>query len=101
MDSCVTAAIAQDSGHTLRFLHLNYGQLTEVRELQAFREIAAHYHVAQDRQLVVSIAHLAQIGGSSLTDASIPVSEADLECSSIPTSYVPFRNAHILAIAVS
>ncbi|MEJ7709216.1 MAG: 7-cyano-7-deazaguanine synthase [Pyrinomonadaceae bacterium] len=53
------------------------------------------------RRLAVSIEHLARIGGSSLTDAAIPVAEADLASPTIPTSYVPFRNAHLLSIAVS
>jgi 7-cyano-7-deazaguanine synthase len=101
MDSCVTAALAHERGHELAFLHLNYGQRTERRELRAFHDIADHYQVPEERRLVVSIEHLAQIGGSSLTDSTVPVSEADLESTAIPTSYVPFRNAHILSIAVS
>ena len=101
MDSCVTAAIAQAQGHELAFLHLNYGQRTERRELQAFRDLADHYGVPEERMLAVSIEHLAKIGGSSLTDPSIAVSKADLDNTDIPTSYVPFRNAHILSVAVS
>ena len=101
MDSCVTLAIAQKAGHDLHALHTNYGQRTEARELRAFHEIANHYDIAPKKRLVCSIAHLAAIGGSSLTDASIPVSEADLESKAIPTSYVPFRNAHFIAIAAS
>src|SRR2546423_8069376 len=99
MDSCVTAAMARADGHGLRFLHLNYGQRTEARELRAFNDLAEFYGVSSERRLVVSIEHLAKIGGSSLTDSSIPVSEADLDNPDIPTSYVPFRNAHILSIA--
>src|SRR5262245_7257072 len=101
MDSAVTAAMAQEAGHELRFLHLNYGQRTERRELQAFHDLAAFYGVPLAGRLVASIAHLAQIGGSSLTDPSVPVREADLSDPNIPTSYVSFRNAHILSIAVS
>lgn len=101
MDSCVTAALAHAAGHALRFLHLNYGQRTERRELQAFHDLADFYGVPPERRLVVSIEHLAKIGGSSLTDPNIPVREADLDNPDIPTSYVPFRNAHILSIAVS
>jgi 7-cyano-7-deazaguanine synthase len=103
MDSCVTAAIAQrehDAGE-LHFLHVNYGQRTEQRELKAFHDIADFYKVPAEQRLVCSIAHLSKIGGSSLTDPSIPVSEADLANPHIPTSYVPFRNAHFLSIAVS
>lgn len=99
MDSCVTAAIAARESDEIAFLHVSYGQLTEARERRAFNEIADHYGV-KDR-LDVSIEHLAKIGGSSLTDVEITVSEADLESKEIPSSYVPFRNANMLAIAVS
>lgn len=98
MDSCVIAAIANEQ-YDLAFLHLNYGQRTEKRELRAFHEVGDFYGVKQ--RLVVNVEHLRQIGGSSLTDSSVPVSRADLHRANIPTSYVPFRNAHILSIAVS
>ena len=99
MDSCVTAAIAARESDRLAFLHVSYGQLTEIRERQAFNEIADHY-IVKDR-LDVSIEHLAKIGGSSLTNSNIPVTKADLDSKEIPTSYVPFRNANMLSIAVS
>jgi 7-cyano-7-deazaguanine synthase len=99
MDSCVTAAIAARDHAQLAFLHANYGQRTEARELRAFREIAKHYKAT--RTHVVSMTHLAAIGGSSLTDHTIPVTRADLTATGVPTSYVPFRNANILAVAVS
>ncbi len=104
MDSCVTAAIAHQE-HEPAFLHVNYGQRTERRELQAFQALADYYKVHS--RLVASLAHLSQIGGSSLTDRAISVAKADAEKlfhpvkSEIPTSYVPFRNANILAVAVS
>ena len=31
MDSCVTAAFAKKDGHTLCFLHLNYGQSDRIK----------------------------------------------------------------------
>ena len=99
MDSCVKAAIARGESEELAFLHVSYGQRTEARERRAFRELADFYGVR--RRLVVSLSHLARIGGSSLTDPSIPVAEADLASREIPTSYVPFRNAHLLAAATS
>ncbi len=99
MDSCVTAAIANRESDELAFLHVNYGQRTEQRELQAFNEIADFY--GAKKRLVSSIAHLTQIGGSSLTDKNIEVSQANLASTEIPTSYVPFRNAHFLSIATS
>lgn len=99
MDSCVTAAMAAAENDELAMLHISYGQRTEERERRAFNEIADHYNVAI--RLDVSIEYLAEIGSSSLTDPSIDVSEADLDSTKIPTSYVPFRNANMLAIATS
>ncbi len=101
IDSCVTTAIAiaaadQDE---LALLHISYGQRTEVRERKAFNDIADHYGI--EKRIDVSIEYLAKIGGSSLTDDKLAVAEADLESTEIPTSYVPFRNANMLAIATS
>ena len=99
MDSCVTVALAAQECEELAMLHISYGQRTEKRELKAFNDIADFYDCR--RRLTTSIAHLAQIGGSSLTDNSIEISPADLESKEIPTSYVPFRNSHLLSIATS
>ncbi len=99
MDSCVTAAMAISDGYELCFLHLNYGQRTENRELKACNQIADFYDV-KDR-LIVDMTHLAQIGGSCLTDHSIDVPTANLENENVPISYVPFRNANILSVATS
>ncbi len=99
MDSCVTAAIANEENDELAFLHVSYGQRTEQRERQAFEALADHYAVKL--RLVISLEHLAQIGGSSLTDPAIAVTTPDLNSRAIPSSYVPFRNAHLLAAAVS
>jgi 7-cyano-7-deazaguanine synthase len=99
MDSCVTASIARDENAELAFLHVSYGQRTEARERRAFEELADDFTV--NKRLAVSIESLKAIGGSSLTDRGIPVTEANLAAPGIPTSYVPFRNAHMLAIAAS
>jgi 7-cyano-7-deazaguanine synthase len=98
MDSCVTTAIAARECE-LAMLHVSYGQRTERRELKAFNDIADFY--GAKHRMTASIASLAEIGGSSLTDRQIEVSLANLESKEIPTSYVPFRNAHLLSIAVS
>jgi 7-cyano-7-deazaguanine synthase len=102
MDSCVTAAMAHQS-HNLAVLHASYGQRTERRERQAFDEIADFYALRE--RLVVRLDHFKQIGGSALTDARIAVPEgpAGIPASGneIPPTYVPFRNAHFLAVAVS
>jgi len=98
LDSCVTAAIAARD-YELAFLHLNYGQRTEKRELKAFNDIVDFYSVIH--KLSVDVKYFSQIGGSSLTDEKIDVSNANLENTEIPASYVPFRNANILSIATS
>jgi len=98
MDSCVSVAMAREE-FDLALLHLNYGQRTESRELRSFNDLAGFYRV--ERSMVISLEHLVRIGGSSLTDASIAVTPADLRNAGIPSSYVPFRNANMLSIAVS
>lgn len=99
MDSCLTAAIAAAENRELAFLHISYGQRTEERERRAFNDIADFYGV--EKRLDISIEYLAKIGGSSLTDVTVAVTEANLESDEIPTSYVPFRNANMLSIATS
>jgi 7-cyano-7-deazaguanine synthase len=99
MDSCVTAAIAYEQNRELAFLHVTYGQRTAARELSAFAALADFYQIKE--RLAASIEYLALIGGSSLTDKQIPVAEANLASREIPTSYVPFRNSHLLSIATS
>ncbi|AEH46048.1 exsB protein [Thermodesulfatator indicus DSM 15286] len=98
LDSCVAAACAARE-HELAFLHVNYGQRTEARELRAFNEIADFYQVKY--RLVTSVPALKDIGGSALTDENLAVPEGSVSSQGIPITYVPFRNAHFLAIAVS
>ena len=98
MDSCLTAAIAA-AQHRLAFLHANYGQRTEAKELECFRRLAEHFRA--ERTLVVDFTDLRAIGGSSLTDPAVPVHEGPPVAGAIPTSYVPFRNAHLLSAAAS
>ncbi len=100
MDSCVVTALAAQSNE-LALLHVVYGQRTATRELRAFTEIADFYQVPGERRLVTEIGYLAQIGGSSLTDPAIEVTPTSEAADEIPLSYVPFRNTHILSIAVS
>jgi 7-cyano-7-deazaguanine synthase len=106
MDSCVSAAIARErhGGGHIALLHAGYGQLTQQRERQAFNDIADFYEVR--RRLIVQLDHFRAIGGSALTDKRIAVPENELHASDahgsgIPVTYVPFRNAHFLSVAVS
>lgn len=98
MDSCVTAAIAAQN-FELAMIHLNYGQRTEKRELKAFHDIADYFKAKY--RLILDTDFFKKIGGSSLTDQKIEVSRANLDSKEIPTSYVPFRNANLLSMAIA
>jgi len=98
MDSCVTAAIAR-AAYDLAFLHVGYGQITERKERDCFRALADFYRVPA--RLEARLDHMPEVGGSSLTDRSIPVPAADLERRDIPATYVPFRNGQFLSIAAA
>ena len=98
MDSCVCAALAARDFDAAA-VHVSYGQRTEERERQSFLAICRRLNI-QDRLMVRSEV-FRQIGGSALTDQSIDVPESEEVGQSIPVTYVPFRNAHFLAVAVS
>lgn len=101
MDSAVVAAIAKIKSEKLFFLHLNYGQKTKEKEFECFQKLADFFEIDHDSRKVVDMSFLNQIGGSSLTDNNIQVSKFEGDSSIIPSSYVPFRNTHIVALAVS
>ena len=98
MDSCVCAALAARD-HQAAAVHVSYGQRTEQRERRSFESICDRLEI-RDRLLVRNAA-LRSIGGSALTDSSIAVPEAHNIGVRVPVTYVPFRNAHFLAVAVS
>jgi 7-cyano-7-deazaguanine synthase len=98
MDSCVTAAIARQD-YEIAALHASYGQRTERREFQSFHQLADHFGAFA--RLAVKLDHFTAIGGSSLTDSTMTIRDADLSSLDIPNTYVPFRNAHFLSIATS
>jgi 7-cyano-7-deazaguanine synthase len=105
MDSCVTTAIARErhGAGSIAALHAGYGQRTQERERRAFEEVADFYGIRE--RLVVQLDHFRAIGGSALTDRKIAVPEGELGAAgpqrNIPVTYVPFRNAHFLSVAVS
>jgi 7-cyano-7-deazaguanine synthase len=98
MDSCVCATIAARE-HDAAAVHVSYGQRTEARERRAFEGICDRLGIRE--RLVVRNEALHAIGGSALTDERIAVPESHAIGSEIPVTYVPFRNAHFLAVAVS
>ena len=102
MDSCVCAALAARD-HDVYALHFSYGQRTEARELEAAQQIATITGAKEFLHLTIDL--FRRIGGSALTDSAIAVPDAPADDSAIgnvvPVTYVPFRNAHFLAAAVS
>ncbi|ELY94817.1 exsB protein [Natrialba chahannaoensis JCM 10990] len=99
MDSATAAAEARDQGYDIYALHTSYGQRTETRELECARQLADEFEANDFLQ--IETGHLSAIGASSLTDDEMAVADADMESDEIPSSYVPFRNANLLAMAVS
>jgi 7-cyano-7-deazaguanine synthase len=116
MDSAVTAALVKERGYALAAVFLDYGQRTLEAEMRSFKSLCEHFGIEQS--LVINCSHFQQIGGSALTDNSISVPTPDKESFDsenpiegavavsdedfrAPSTYVPFRNANILAMAVS
>lgn len=98
MDSCVCAALAARD-HEAAAVHVSYGQRTEERERQSFLAICRRLNILD--QLMVRNEALRAIGGSALTDDGIAVPQSHSLGEGVPVTYVPFRNAHFLAVAVS
>jgi 7-cyano-7-deazaguanine synthase len=98
MDSCVCAALAVRD-FDVAGLHVSYGQRTEEREWKAFLGICDRLGIRE--RLVVRNEALRTIGGSALTDPGIAVPESHAIGHDVPVTYVPFRNAHFLSVAVS
>ena len=98
MDSCVCAALAARD-YSAAALHVSYGQRTEERERQSFLAICQRLNIQE--KLLVRNEALRAIGGSALTDKAIAVPTSQATSQDIPVTYVPFRNAHFLAVAVS
>ena len=99
MDSATAAMEARERGYDLYLLHTSYGQRTETKEHECARAQAERFDAADF--LRIETDHLRRIGGSSLTDEGTPVGDADLDSEAVPDTYVPFRNANLLSMAVS
>ena len=98
MDSCVCAALAARDFETAA-VHVSYGQRTESRERYAFENICDRLGIRN--RLAVRNDALSSIGGSALTDRKIAVPDSSKLGLGVPVTYVPFRNAHFLSVAVS
>lgn len=102
MDSCVSAACARRDCDPCTFLHVNYGQRTVRRELEAFHAIADRFAVAD--RVVLDLDHIRRFGGSSLLRGGpeVPVvRRPTARAAGVPSTYVPFRNGTLLAVATA
>jgi len=95
LDSATVLAIARAQGFACHALSVDYGQ-RHIAELAAARRMAAALGAVEQRTMHVD---LAGIGGSALTDTSIPVPESAV--AGIPVTYVPARNTIMLALALA
>jgi 7-cyano-7-deazaguanine synthase len=98
MDSCVCAALAARD-YSAAALHISYGQRTQDRERQSFLAVCDRLNIRE--KLVVRNEALRAIGGSALTDEAIAMPASHEIGHEVPVTYVPFRNAHFLSVAVS
>jgi 7-cyano-7-deazaguanine synthase len=101
MDSTLTAYKMREAGYELISLHFSYGQRTEERELKAFQDVSDSLQVS--KRYVIPLQFFSEIGAgiTSLIDNSLDLNENGVDDSSIPNSYVPFRNGIMLSIATA
>ena len=98
MDSTLSSYIAKNDGYEIIAVHFNYGQRTEHKELECFRNICIGLDVKEKYE--INIPFFTQIGASALTDSTIDVPIGGIEAG-VPITYVPFRNGIFLSIATA
>ena len=99
MDSTLSSYIAKNDGYELIAVHFNYGQRTQAKELEAFRDICNDLNISNKYE--IDIPFFTQIGANALTDKSIDVPITGVEKGIIPITYVPFRNGIFLSISLA
>ncbi|MDX9742674.1 MAG: 7-cyano-7-deazaguanine synthase QueC [Arcobacteraceae bacterium] len=98
MDSTLSSYLAAQDGYEIIAVHFNYGQRTEHKELECFRNICIELDVKEKYE--INIPFFTQIGASALTDNTIDVPIGGIEAG-VPITYVPFRNGIFLSIATA
>jgi 7-cyano-7-deazaguanine synthase len=94
LDSATILALARRDGYSCHALSFAYGQRHSA-ELAAAAQVARALGAVEHKTVALD---LSAIGGSALTDSSIPVPDHPSE--GIPVTYVPARNTVFLAVAV-
>jgi 7-cyano-7-deazaguanine synthase len=95
LDSATCLALAVQQGCDCYALSFDYGQ-RHIAELEAARRVAQHVGVREHKIIKLDLGGL---GGSALTDNSLPIPEC--ESDGIPITYVPARNTVFLAYALA
>lgn len=98
MDSATTLAIASERYRVIA-LHFNYHQRTEERELKCFHRLCKHYKV--EKKIIIDTEFFSDIGGSTLIKGEGDIPLPKFRKGEIPSTYVPFRNGVILALATA
>ena len=98
MDSTLAAYMTREQGYEIIAVHFNYGQRTQAKELECFREISQSLNVKNPYE--IDLDFFKDIGASALTDDSIDVPTTGVEAG-VPVTYVPFRNGIFLSIAAA
>ncbi len=99
IDSTTCLYWALDKFSCVYAITFDYGQRHRI-EVEFAQRITSKLNVKEHKIFKID---LTQIGGSALTD-NIPIPERDEEeilTSGIPVTYVPFRNAILISIAVA
>jgi len=94
LDSATTLAIARETGFACYAISFDYAQ-RHGAELEAAKKLAAMLGVIEHKIITIDFGN---IGGSALTDHSIPV--PDTPSQGIPVTYVPARNTVFLSLAL-
>lgn len=94
LDSATVLAQAREQGFACHALSFDYGQRHHA-ELTAAAHVSRALGAVEHKVIKLD---LGGIGGSALTDASIPV--PDQPTPGIPVTYVPARNTVFLALAL-
>jgi 7-cyano-7-deazaguanine synthase len=98
MDSTLTSYIAKNNGYSIIALHFSYGQRTQEKELQCFRNICKKLDVIEKYE--IDLPFISQIGANALTDETLDIPTDGLS-DDIPITYIPFRNGIFLSIATA
>ena len=77
MDSATCAYIARREGYEIVALHFDYDQRTMGKERECFGKICDDLGVA--KRLILDARFIAQIGGSALTDGTLPIRKGAAE----------------------